>query len=213
MKSFGGLVFRPRPAQASLWTDERIGLLKARWSQGASARQISGELGFGISRDSVLGKVRRLGIFDLSPRGGRRVERSVPKETPPKSRYLAINTPTVIYLPRQHTPPDWVVNAIPYVDDPLVDADIPLRQRRSFVRLNQHTCRWPVGDPSRPDFFVCGAEPRKDEPYCAEHGVRACRPAKQAAQRRTMLESRGIDTYIKLGGETAVDVELEEESR
>src|SRR5438105_2275330 len=109
MKRFGGPVIRPRPAQASPWTDERIGHLQTRWSQGASARRIAGELGNGISRGSVLGKIGRLGIFDLSPHGGR-VKRSAPQEAPPKSRYLTINAPTVIYLPRQHKPPDWVVN-------------------------------------------------------------------------------------------------------
>jgi GcrA cell cycle regulator len=215
-----GLARRPRRRKPPLWTNRRITLLTRRWSQGASARQISGELGKGISRDSVLGKIRRLGIFDLSPQGGGRVKRAAATEAPPESEHRAANISSVIYMPRQYKPPDWVVNAIPYVDDPLVDADIPPSQRRSFLQLNHRTCRWPVGDPSSPDFFFCGAEPFQNKPYCEAHCARADRPAKPAVQRapstrlrRAMVKFCGIDTYINLGGETAVDIKLEEESR
>jgi hypothetical protein len=44
------------------WSDDRTELLKARWSQGASARQISEEFGCGMTRNAVLGKLHRLGV-------------------------------------------------------------------------------------------------------------------------------------------------------
>lgn len=43
------------------WTDERIELLKALYADGLSASQIADELG-GITRNSVIGKVHRLGL-------------------------------------------------------------------------------------------------------------------------------------------------------
>ena len=43
------------------WTDDRVELLKKLWSDGLSASQIAAELG-GISRNSVIGKVHRLGL-------------------------------------------------------------------------------------------------------------------------------------------------------
>jgi hypothetical protein len=60
---------QPPPSQAPLWSEERIIHLTTLWSQGLSARQISRELGHGISRGSVLAKIYRLGIGNLSPRG------------------------------------------------------------------------------------------------------------------------------------------------
>jgi GcrA cell cycle regulator len=152
--------------------------------------------------------------------GGGRVKRSAPQEAPPKSRYLTINAPTVIYLPRQHKPPDWVVNAIPYADDPLADADIPLRERRSLLRLNHRTCRWPVGDPGSRDFFFCGAEPLKDKPYCEAHCARARRRPKRAARgasgacgTQVRHESRSADTLIEIGDEGAGQARLMEDSK
>ena len=43
------------------WTDDRVELLKKLWNDGLSASQIAAELG-GISRNSVIGKVHRLGL-------------------------------------------------------------------------------------------------------------------------------------------------------
>ncbi|MEM8570237.1 MAG: GcrA family cell cycle regulator [Pseudomonadota bacterium] len=43
------------------WTDERVELLKAMWTEGKSASQIAKELG-GVTRNAVIGKVHRLGL-------------------------------------------------------------------------------------------------------------------------------------------------------
>ncbi|MCB1155401.1 GcrA cell cycle regulator, partial [bacterium] len=42
------------------WTDERVELLKKLWMEGLSASQIAGELGEGVTRNAVIGKVHRL---------------------------------------------------------------------------------------------------------------------------------------------------------
>ena len=44
------------------WTDERVELLKKLWLDGRSASQISGELGGGVTRNAVIGKVHRMGL-------------------------------------------------------------------------------------------------------------------------------------------------------
>ena len=44
------------------WTDERVELLRQLWLDGKSASQISAELGLGITRNAVIGKVHRLGL-------------------------------------------------------------------------------------------------------------------------------------------------------
>ena len=238
MTGSNGLIQQPHPGQTPLWSEERINHLTTLWSQGLSARRISRELGSGISRSSVLAKIHRLGIGHLSPNGGRRWSRPARIERPPAP---AIATASVTAsaprarsrLCRPHTTPAWVINAVPYVDDPLADADIPRAQRRSLLQLNWRTCRWPVGDPARSDFFFCGAVPLDGETYCAAHCARAVRPAEQATQRerhppsrahslalshaslaarlrRTMRALRDMDKFIELGGEGATETQSEE---
>ena len=55
----------------------------------------------------------------------------------------------------------------------IVDADIPLAQRRTILELNSGTCKWPVGEPGTADFFFCGGEAVNNGPYCAGHHARA----------------------------------------
>lgn len=53
------------------------------------------------------------------------------------------------------------------------DEHIPLEQRKTLHELTSKTCRWPVGDPRKPGFFFCGAEPHAHWPYCNEHCARS----------------------------------------
>ncbi|HTV32045.1 MAG TPA: GcrA family cell cycle regulator, partial [Methylocella sp.] len=48
------------------WTNERIDLLQKLWLEGCSASQIANELGAGITRNAVIGKVYRLGLSGRS---------------------------------------------------------------------------------------------------------------------------------------------------
>jgi GcrA cell cycle regulator len=53
------------------------------------------------------------------------------------------------------------------------DVLIPQGQRRTIMQLNDHTCRWPVGDPADPNFFFCGATTENGLVYCPIHRARA----------------------------------------
>lgn len=48
----------------SAWTKDRINLLKRLWPEGRSAETIALELGGGLTRNAVLGKVARLGLSE-----------------------------------------------------------------------------------------------------------------------------------------------------
>jgi GcrA cell cycle regulator len=214
----GSIVRVMRQCATSPWTEERIEHVKTRWSQGASARQIARELGNAVSRSAVLGKVHRLGIAQSSPNCGAREHRLERKNArrAPASAHKPIRERDAAGASAESRRqiPAWVRDAEPYIDDPLVDAGIPFHQRRVFLELSGRSCRWPVGDPRRSDFFFCGAEALPGKPYCVAHCARAYRPAEDATQRAlsshlrlAMLKYRGVDTYIKLGGETAADIQ------
>jgi hypothetical protein len=48
------------------WTDERVEQLKKLWGAGLSASQVAAELRCGATRNSVIGKVHRLGLSKRS---------------------------------------------------------------------------------------------------------------------------------------------------
>ena len=171
----------------SPWTPARIDALKAHWAKGLNARQIARELGHGICRASVLGKICRLGLAEPSetvpvPRAAKQsghgsvAAKRAPEEASHSSVAATRARPTnVVSLWRPRVVPGWVLAARPHVDDAGVDAAISRAQRRTFRQLNARSCRWPVGDPSDPGFFFCGAERAAGKPFCAAHCERAYR--------------------------------------
>jgi GcrA cell cycle regulator len=170
----------PRRRAAPLWTKQDTRRLKRLWSRGRSAAQIARALPSGVSRSAVLGKIYRLGIAASSPNSrGRR-----PWLAATKGDASQAARSFELHLFRSAEIPAWVTDAAPYVDDPLVDADIPVPQRRSLLESSGDTCRWPVGDPARPGFFFCGAEPLKGKPYCAAHCARGYLPKPKRARWR-----------------------------
>lgn len=46
----------------SVWTDDRVELLEKLWGEGVICRKIAEQLGDGFTRNSILGKARRLGL-------------------------------------------------------------------------------------------------------------------------------------------------------
>jgi len=50
---------------------------------------------------------------------------------------------------------------------------IPVEKRLTLLQLNEHTCKWPIGDPLLPDFYFCGGHSDEGKPYCEFHSRRA----------------------------------------
>jgi GcrA cell cycle regulator len=215
-----GLAERRRESRhygPSSWTDERIEYVKARWSRGVTARQIARELGGGVTKSAVLGKIHRLGIAQLSPNACPRRWRRRAKN----GRHIfhrTVERPFSGILPgQQWRRPVWVIEAKPYVDDPGKDADISLAQRRALLELASHDCRWPVGDPSTADFFFCGAEALQGKPYCKAHDERARRSVIARHEERKPASNdtrtRSLEGARKFGGKGANRCERNEERR
>ena len=51
-----------RAAPLTSWTEARMALLRQLWADNLSATQIAEQLGGGITRNAVIGKVHRLGL-------------------------------------------------------------------------------------------------------------------------------------------------------
>jgi GcrA cell cycle regulator len=56
------------------------------------------------------------------------------------------------------------------------------------MELREYMCRWPMGDPTTPDFRFCGARSQTGLPYCSHHARIAYQPA--ADRRRDRSKAR-----------------------
>ena len=160
------------------WSAARIALLRQRWAEGLSASAIAGELGPGVSRCAVLGKIHRLKLKQPKfkqrhtrkegprPRAPRPRARSKRAGGRGQSRLMAAFH--ALGLDAFFGAPD--TRAVHQ------HAGKAFGPACGLLELTAATCRWPVGDPGEADFAFCGAAPFERYPYCVGHCLIAYRP-------------------------------------
>lgn len=144
---------------ATAWTDDRIGRLKTLWLEGRTADYISRDLGCGISRSAVLGKVYRLGLS-----AGRTAK--APKVSAPR-----IMKP----VPAARPAPTRAATPSPEQESGPQPQPHPQRGTRTILSVGRSDCRWPLGDPQQPGFSLCGC-PVVRGAFCVDHARVAYRP-------------------------------------
>lgn len=172
------------------WDDERVELLKKLWTDGLSASQIAAELG-GVTRNAVIGKVHRLGLSGRAKPNASAspVARKAPVRGPshPLQHSAAQkNTSSAgSFSPAPMThganalAPDLETFIEPAAEAPPApsqDVVIPFSERVTIMELKESMCRWPMGDPTKPDFRFCGAPSSSGAPYCQHHCKIAYQP-------------------------------------
>jgi GcrA cell cycle regulator len=159
----------------SYWSpieDDKLRALHAR-TPVPSCKKMGEMLGRG--KNSIIGRRGRLGLS---------------KPRPPKRE--GVKRARKDRVPKLHKPP--MARAPLAKPEPVTvhDLRIPQAQRRTLVELENHHCRFPVGEPGAPDFFFCGAPTAnlsKRRPYCRAHarrtrGPRIALPLSERAQAR-----------------------------
>ncbi len=160
------------------WTDERVEQLRQAWTEGKSASQIANLLGHGLTRNAVIGKVHRLGLAGRAKAAGATgtparsspSQQSVRQVVSPRSAPAARMVRGATALATQ---PQTVIDAEPQKIESVV---LPMSVRVTIVELKEAMCRWPLGDPTSPEFRYCGS-PSHAGPYCIYHGGLAYQPA------------------------------------
>ncbi|MFH6781313.1 MULTISPECIES: GcrA family cell cycle regulator [Methylobacterium] len=168
------------------WTKERVELLKRLWSDGRSASQIAAEMG-GVSRNAVIGKVHRLGLAGrvlkangAAPPAGRRARSEV--DAPGAS---------LAESPSMLAPAPPALALVPSQTGPTADTiALPESARVTIMELRDFMCRWPMGDPSTPDFRFCGDRAITGLPYCTHHSRIAYQPAAERKRDRKVVGFR-----------------------
>lgn len=145
-----------------IWNDEAVEELKRMWDRGMTTGQIAKALN--VTKNSIIGKVHRL-CLTARPSPIKKVseekeeKKTVHQEKAPKSaKSSAKDTAIVIETPKIKEP---VVSSSAVVEE----TNIPL------VKLDNHTCRWPLGDPRDDDFCFCGKRIKTGQTYCEEHAA------------------------------------------
>ncbi len=163
------------------WNDERVEQLRKMWMDGHSASQIAGELGNGITRNAVIGKVHRLGLSG-------RVKTASSAPSRPRVQQPRAPHPNV---PRR--PADGGVsgnNALAFNYRPapapklVEDVVVPMCDPVTIMELKETMCRWPLGDPSTSEFRYCGGKSDVGVTYCPYHARMAYQPVQDRRRER-----------------------------
>ncbi len=197
------------------WTDERVEQLKSMWGEGMSASQIAKELG-GVTRNAVIGKVHRLGLSSRNQGKPEALpEKAAGTAAPAAEATTARAKPKVVAVEQ---PVEEVVKPAEAVAEAASDegetsnlpaqsdgtapamlipsenavniAEIDRTARKlSLMELTERTCKWPIGDPSRGEFYFCGQPSVAGKPYCDGHAKAAYQPM---SSRRDRERARAI---------------------
>ena len=163
------------------WTEDRVGALKKLWLEGQSASQIAKQLGGGVTRNAVIGKVHRLGL------SGRAAPSQPARATFRPSRPRPAQPTQAPSAPRR-------IEAVqPRPAAPQLPVAMPdLPGTATVMTLGAHMCKWPIGDPSSNEFSFCGRR-ASESVYCVEHARVAYQP--QVKRGATDL-ARSLRRYI-----------------
>ena len=168
------------------WTEERVEVLKKLWLDGFSASQIAKQLGCGLTRNAVIGKVHRLGLSG-------RAAPSQPQRAAFKATRPSRPAPQAQPAPLARRP-EPVAAAV----EPPAAFACEETGSATVLTLGSHMCKWPIGDPSSDGFSFCGRA-SGEGPYCVQHARVAyqAQPRKVPGKRSETSELvRSLRRYI-----------------
>ena len=150
------------------WTDEAVEALKKHWLAGLSCSRIAGEMGGGLTRNAVIGKVTRL---KLPKRGkvGHHTTRT--QRTDARMQREPVKPHGNKGQPKANS----IIARASVPNKPLPAAEAQATGAVGLLALNNYTCRWPVGEEigARQMFCGCYADLLATGPYCPKHTAKA----------------------------------------
>lgn len=162
------------------WTDEMVEDLKKMWHEGLTTGEIGKRLG--VSKNSIVGKVHRLSLSGRpSPikkkddtESNKKVSETVEKEAPVKAVKTPKEEKTAPKIKAEkhseaHSEKEEKVEAVNPLDR--FEQYHSRNKKAMLTDLDNHTCRWPLGDPKDENFHFCGKKVKIGQTYCDEHSA------------------------------------------
>jgi GcrA cell cycle regulator len=143
-------------SEMQTWTTERVDQLRRFVEAGFSCGQIAGEIG--LTRNAVIGKIHRLGLW-------RRIDPALRAKTRPRR--------TAVLSQRRTLQVVFAAAAAAAAADAAIDS----AKRCSLLELAEGKCRWPISNPGAGDFCFCGNDAIDGLSYCVGHARLAYRSA------------------------------------
>jgi GcrA cell cycle regulator len=154
----------------SRWDRNTIAKLRRYWREGLSAAQIAQALGKGLTRNAVLGQVKRM--RDRGADMNLRVAAHPPPEAlVPVAPVAAEDTRRAHHLTHDigklhRTPITGPVMPVETTYDHVAPTHPDLLR---IMDLQPHHCRWPLNNALGGEFYFCGARTSGAKPYCETH--------------------------------------------
>lgn len=138
------------------WTEEMIDNLKKMWTEGLTTNEIAKKLG--VSKNSIVGKVHRLNL------------KARPSPIKKKEETTSVNNSSTVDDSGKSSSKIIKKISITPVN---ISSSNEIRQDSclKLTQLDNHTCRWPIGDPRDDNFCFCGKAVRGGQTYCEEHSA------------------------------------------
>lgn len=145
-----------------IWTDEAVEELKRMWDRGMTTGQIAKALN--VTKNSIIGKVHRLCLTarpsPIKKAPGVKADKKTAGAAKPakeeKNKKSSVSSQLSVSDEKVSGSAENKVTE---------ETNIPL------VKLDNHTCRWPLGDPRDDDFCFCGKHVKTGQTYCEEHAA------------------------------------------
>ncbi len=155
------------------WTEEMVEQLREMWKQGLTTGEIGKRLG--VSKNSIVGKVHRLGLSGRpSPIKKKETAASDNAKKDPASQAKPSKSKNEKIAAAKKTEPESELIEDIVIEEKIeiVPPSYPQRSdKTSLTDLDNHTCRWPIGDPKDENFHFCGKKVRIGQTYCDEHAA------------------------------------------
>ncbi len=150
-----------------IWTDEAVEELKKMWDRGMTTGQIAKALN--VTKNSIIGKVHRLCLTARPSPIKKSSTPKIDKKAPSTEKTTKNEKNTALSVGKQ------------FCDSKeAIEVTFNEETNISLVKLDNHTCRWPLGDPRDDDFCFCGRHVRTGQTYCDEHAsVAYVKPGKK----------------------------------
>jgi hypothetical protein len=143
-----------------MWTEERTERAKELWLGGFSASQIAADLGR-VTRNSVIGKLNRLGLMGRGLPTQPQIRR-----TQPRVQVFTYKTERPAKPQPRQPPLPKVEKIATLIVSNAVSA--PLSKALLIDALTARTCRWMDGHPKQGGTF-CGHTTLPGKPWCPHH--------------------------------------------